>query len=202
MTDLDWLLREGISSGQIAGSIDDHGRHSLGLAASADEGFEFDGRVADLGSGVGLPSLLLADAYPDTHWTLIERRTGRADLLKRAVARLRWEDRIEVLALDAAEAGRASHRGRSDVVTSRSFGPPSIAAELGAPLLRPGGSMIVSEPRARDPEIRWPAAGLSRCGLVFAERWETEAGSYVRLLRTDDPIDELPRPGARKRSLF
>lgn len=202
MTDLDELLREGLASGQIGGSLADHGRHSLGFAASPDAGFVFGGTVVDLGSGVGLPAFVLADAYPQTLWVLIERRSGRADLLKRAVARLRWEDRVEVVSVDAAVAGRTALRGRADVVTARSFGPPSTVAELGAPLLAPGGSLVVSEPRDADPENRWPIDGLTRCGLRLIESWETNAGSYVRLRRTDEPIGDLPRPGARKRALF
>ncbi len=202
MTDLERLFREGLSSGQIAGSIESHRRHSLGFAASPAPDFAFGGLIADLGSGVGLPALVLAEFNPESRWLLIERRSGRADLLKRAVARLRWEDRIEVLAVDAAEVGRGDRRGCADVVTARSFGPPSTVAELGAPLLASGGSLIVSEPRGADPEDRWPTPGLVRCGLEFCERWETDAGAYVRLLRTTDPIEDLPRPGARKRRLF
>jgi len=202
LIELDALLREGVASGQIAGSLEDHGRHSLGFAASPDPSFEFSGAIVDLGSGVGLPSLVLAEAHPATTWTLVERRTGRAELLRRSVARLRWSDRVEVLAADAADAGRGPLRGRADIVTARSFGPPASVAELGAPLLAPGGSLIVSEPLRAAADDRWPASGLDLCGLEFVEVWETDAGAYVRLRRTTDRLVDLPRAGARKRLLF
>ena len=48
-------------------------------------------RLVDLGSGGGLPGLVLADAYPERAITLVDRREKRTDFLRRAVRRLGWE---------------------------------------------------------------------------------------------------------------
>ena len=163
---------------------------------------DFGGHVVDLGSGLGVPALILAAAYPDTRWTLIERRTGRVELLRRAVSRLGWTDRIEVIGDDAASVARGPLRGTAQWVTARAFGPPSTTAELGAPFLTAGGSLLTSEPRGARIEDRWPHDGLAAVGLVRVEHWETADGAFVRLERTGAEIPALPRAGARKRPLF
>ena len=203
MRSIEGILREGIQAGQFGGDIKPHGDHAVGFVAfSSDPHAEFSGHVIDIGSGAGLPALVLADRFVSTTWTLIERRSGRTALLRRAMKRLGLEDRIEVRTDDAAVLGRHELRGTADWVTARSFGPPGDTAECAAPLLRPGGHLLTSEPFDSDIEHRWPNEGLLRCGLAFVDEWQTEAGRYVRFQRTDDAIDDLPRSGARKRSLF
>lgn len=195
------ILREGILAGQFGGEIKPHGLHAMGFAAFS-EPSALSGHVVDIGSGAGLPALVLADAFPDTQWTLIERRSGRTDLLARAIQRLELDDRVTVLAVDAAVAGRGELRGSADWVTARSFGPPSDTAECGAPFLRTGGQLLASEPFDSLIEQRWPAEGLGTVGLTFTAEWETSAGRYVRLTRSSDLIEDIPRKGARKKPLF
>ena len=196
------ILAEGIRSGQIGGNIDAQCEHALDFAAFGGGAEAFSGHVADLGSGVGLPALVLALSFDDTSWTLIERRSGRTDLLRRAVRRLGLSDRVEVVADDAAIVGWSEHRSRADFVTARSFGPPALTAEVAAPLLRPGGSLLTSEPRGGSVAARWPEDALVRMGLELVEVWDTSTGRFVRLQRTDSDIPDLPRQVARKRPLF
>src|SRR3954471_13072331 len=56
--------------------------------------------LIDLGSGGGLPGLVLADRLPTTEIVLTERRERRADLLRLAVTRLGWDGRVTVFAGD------------------------------------------------------------------------------------------------------
>lgn len=197
------VLLEGIRAGQFGGEIKPHGDHAMGFVAFARSAHEsFTGHVVDIGSGAGLPALILADAFDQTTWTLVERRRGRTELLSRAVHRLGLHDRVTVLAEDAAVAGWGPLRGSADWVTARSFGPPGDTAECASPFLRPGGSLLVSEPRAGEVEDRWPQAGLERTGLEFAESWTTPSGRYARLTRTARDLPDIPRRGARKTLLF
>ncbi len=197
------ILREGIQAGQFGGESKPHGDHAMGFVAFSDDPITaFTGHIVDIGSGAGLPALILADAYPTTEWTLIERRGGRTDLLRRAIHRLELSDRVHVVADDAAVVGRGELRGTADWVTSRSFGPPGDTAECAAPFLRAGGQLLVSEPYDSVLEERWPIKGLDLVGLEFTGEWETEAGRYVRFTRTEQPIDGIPRKGARKKPLF
>jgi len=197
------ILREGIQAGQFGGEIKPHGDHAMGFVAFLDDPqAEFVGHVVDIGSGAGLPALVLADAYPLTSWTLVERRVGRTELLTRAMHRLELSDRVSIVSNDAAVAARGPDRGTADWVTARSFGRPADTAECAAPFLRPGGQLLTSEPFESCIDERWPTDGLERVGLVFAGEWETSAGRYLRFRRTQDLLKELPRKGARKKPLF
>lgn len=121
-------------------------------------------RVLDLGSGGGVPGLALAQWLPDTEFVLLDSMEKRTKFLEVAVATLGWVDRVRVLRERAEEAGRSEGlRGRFDAVTARSFGAPAVTAECGAPLLRLGGVLVVSEPP--EPTERWPADGLAVLGL-------------------------------------
>jgi len=121
-------------------------------------------RVADLGSGGGLPGLVVAVYRPELEVTLVERRHTRADLLRRAISSLGVERQVAVLADDVAVLIRRSP-GSFDAVTARSFAAPEITARCAAALLRPGGVLIVSEPPEDEP-TRWPAVLLAEVGLV------------------------------------
>jgi 16S rRNA (guanine527-N7)-methyltransferase len=122
------------------------------------------GTLCDLGSGGGLPGLVIAVRCPRLRITLVERRATRADLLRRAVRSLSLEGRVEVVADDVQQVALRSPAS-FDVVTARSFAAPPITAKWAGRLLRPGGMLIVSEPPEDDP-ARWPADVLTEAGLV------------------------------------
>ncbi|MFP4511587.1 MAG: 16S rRNA (guanine(527)-N(7))-methyltransferase RsmG [Acidimicrobiales bacterium] len=131
-------------------------------------------RVAlDLGSGGGVPGLILALGSPSSRWTLLDAAARRTAFLEAAVRELELDDRVQVVQGRAEVVGRdPQHRGRYDLVTARSFGPPAVTAECGAPLLRVGGWLAVSEPPEPAPE-RWPARELAELGLevVAQDSW-------------------------------
>lgn len=132
--------------------------------------------LADLGSGGGLPGLVIAVRRPTVRVLLVERRLTRADQLRRAVGALSLGDRVEVHAGDV----RAVADGRPhsfDVVTARSFGPPAVTARWGSALLVGGGMLLVSEPPGAGDE-RWPTSTLDAVGLV-----DEGATAGIRVLR-------------------
>ena len=133
----------------------------------------------DLGTGGGLPGLVVAMGRPDLSGLLVDRRAKRVDLVTRLVGRLGLADRIRSWAGDVVDLPVVMD-DRWDVATSRGFGPPSYTASLAAPLLRPGGALLVSEPPESTGE-RWrdPAAVEARLRLV-------DVADGVALLR---PID-------------
>lgn len=143
------------------GPVDAHLDHALAWA-DALPGAE---RFADLGSGGGVPGLVLALALPDTRGTLIDARARRCESLERAVADLGLADRIGVVCGRAEELGRrAELRATFDLVVARGFGPPPATAECAAPLLRPGGHLSVSEP-PESREDRWSGVGMGSLGF-------------------------------------
>jgi 16S rRNA (guanine527-N7)-methyltransferase len=157
----------------------------------------------DLGSGGGIPGLVLALAWPASRWVLLDSQLRRTLVLSDAVGRLGLADRVEVRRDRAERAGRDPQlRAGFDLVVARSFGPPALTVECGAPFLRVGGELVVAEPPepARD---RWPPAGLALAGVVL-ERRGSGPGSWVRLRQETLCPARLPRATGvpAKRPLF
>lgn len=125
------------------------------------------GTVGDLGSGGGVPGLVLVVARPDLRVVLIDALDKRCRFLEAAVAALGVGDRVDVVEGRAEAIGRGPLRGQLDAVVARSFGPPSTTAECAAPLLRVGGVLLVSEPP--EGHDRWPVDGVGQLGLTPGE---------------------------------
>jgi 16S rRNA (guanine527-N7)-methyltransferase len=119
----------------------------------------------DLGSGGGVPGLVLAFRWRSARMVLLDAHERRTDFLRHAVAALGLGDRVAVHRARAEDAGREPQlRHRFDVVTARSFGPPAVTAECGAPFLDTGGVLLVAEPPGA-PDERWPGPALRDLGL-------------------------------------
>ncbi|WIE75679.1 16S rRNA (guanine(527)-N(7))-methyltransferase RsmG [Curtobacterium sp. MCSS17_007] len=113
-------------------------RHILNSALLAPL-LEADGRVADVGSGAGLPGLVLAVARPDVSFTLIEPMERRCDWLNSESERLGLEN-VTVL------RGRAEDVADEvvvDQVTARAVSALSKLIPLTVPLVRSGGQLIL-----------------------------------------------------------
>ncbi len=133
-------------------------------------------RIADLGSGGGLPGLVLAARYPAASVLLIDRRQKRTDFLERAARRLAFAH-VSVFPGDAEQIRREVHAGTRagfDVVTARGFGPPESTLRLAVGLLVAGGRAVISEPPAGD---RWQPALLDELGV------ENQRVGSVRVFR-------------------
>jgi 16S rRNA (guanine527-N7)-methyltransferase len=144
------------------GPVGPHITHALGFAAAFSAP---PGRFVDLGSGGGLPGLVLAELWPDAQAVLLDSMERRTGFLAAAVEALGWGDRVEVVRERAEVYGR-EHRAEFDAAVARGFAPPPVTAECAAPLLRMGGLLVVSEP----PEEagRWPADAIAELGLAVA----------------------------------
>jgi 16S rRNA (guanine527-N7)-methyltransferase len=134
---------------------------------------------------------------------LLDAGRRRGEFLQRAVDRLGLAHRARVLCQRAEVAGRTRElRGHADLVVARSFGPPAVTAECAAPLLKPGGHLIVAEPPGGDPS-RWPPEALAMVGL--RPDWNTtEPWAMQRLVQTTACPDRYPRRTGipEKRPLF
>src|SRR5205085_3530969 len=121
----------------------------------------------DLGSGGGLPGLVLAMAQPDLEVVLLDANLRRMSFVGEAVATLELTRRVTVVRARAETSGRdPSCRGSFDLVVARGFGRPAVTAECGAPFLRTGGLPVVSEPpEEAEPAAGWPAPPPAELGL-------------------------------------
>ncbi len=184
------------------GPVDGHIEHAKGFLQAA--GAEVPSRVIDLGSGAGLPGLILALAWPAVPIVLLDSSERKTLFLARAAEELEISSHVVVARARAEEAGRdPDWRGRADLVVARSFGAPAVTAECAAPLLEVGGRLIVSEP-PDEGASRWPVEGLKRLGLRPAGRFE-QAFCRFQILRQESPCPEdFPRRVGvpEKRPLF
>jgi 16S rRNA (guanine527-N7)-methyltransferase len=158
---LEAVLTESAGLGFLGpGPVPDAISHAAGFAAALRPA----SRILDLGSGGGLPGLVLAELV-DADLVLLDGSVTRTDFLRRAVGRLGLDGRVRVVTGRAELVVRTdAWRGGLDAVVSRGFGPPPTTAECAAPFLRVGGQLVVSEP-PHGPE-RWPAGGVARVGLA------------------------------------
>lgn len=146
------------------GPIDDHLHHANGFVRLL---VGVQGRVVDLGSGGGVPGLVIATERPDLDLVLVDAMEKRCRFLEQAVAAMGCTQ-VRVVQGRAEQVGRSELRGTAAAVVARSFGPPPATAECAAPLLQPGGLLIVSEPP--EPANRWPSEGTALLGLSPGRR--------------------------------
>ncbi len=152
------------------------------------------GPFLDLGSGGGIPGLVLAHHWPEFPAWLLESQLGRTAWLRTAIARLGIADRVTVLEGRAEVFGHAPEfRERFSLITSRSFGSPAATAECASGLLAVGGELSVSEPPDSD-STRWPEPDLAALGLGMLRRVVHGSSSFVILTKTSSLPSALPRP--------
>lgn len=125
--------------------------------------------IIDIGTGAGVPGLVIAQDCPELTLVLVDRRTSRMDALARGVAAAGMAERVQVLTAEVDDLGKdPDHIEKYDVVVCRGFGSPEVTATLARPLLKNGGSLIVSEPPSKDPS-RWPSELLNKVGFEAPE---------------------------------
>jgi 16S rRNA (guanine527-N7)-methyltransferase len=137
-------------------------RHLLNCALIA-EAFEPGMNVCDVGSGAGLPGIVLAIARPDLHVTLLEPLLRRTTFLDEAVRQLGLENARVV-------RGRAEDQpwGGYDAVTARAVAPLDRLARWALPMCRPNGRLIALKGATASEELDEQVDALRRLG---ARRW-------------------------------
>jgi 16S rRNA (guanine527-N7)-methyltransferase len=146
-------------------------RHILNSALLAPL-LEARGRVADVGSGAGLPGLVLAIARPDVEFVLIEPMERRTDWLRAESDRLGLQN-VTVL------RGRAEDVADdvvADQVTARAVSALSKLIPLTVPLVRSGGQLILMKGARVDEEIEKARKVILRKRLSDVEVLELGEG--------------------------
>ncbi len=133
-------------------------RHILNSAVIAPL---FSGRVGDVGSGAGLPGLVLAIARPDVEWVLIEPMERRVTWLNEQVAALDL-DNVEIV---RARGEEWDGRGTLDAVTARAVSALRTLIPVTAPLVRDGGELVLLKGASAQAEIEAAAKQVRRFGL-------------------------------------
>ena len=185
-------------------AIDDHLADSL--VALEVEQVRSAAMLADLGAGAGFPGLPLAIALPHASVALVDSNARKCAFIER-VAVACGIDNTSVVRV-RAEAWPEG-LGRFDLITARALAPLGVVAEYAAPLLRPGGALLVWRGR-RDHEDE--AVGVRAASVLGLEAGEPRpvhpyAGAQHRHLHLMLKVRPTPagfprRPGmARKRPI-
>jgi 16S rRNA (guanine527-N7)-methyltransferase len=138
-------------------------RHLLNCAVLTEliaEGLD----VCDIGSGAGLPGLVVAIRRPDLRVTVVEPLLRRSSFLTEAVTTLALTN-VEVLRARAEDL-----HGRRDfsVVTSRAVAPLPRLLDWCMPLVRRGGEMLAMKGSSAAVEVQQAAQELRRWGVATA----------------------------------
>lgn len=121
-------------------------------------------RALDLGSGGGVPGIVLALARPAVRWTLVDSVRKKATAMRGFVDALDL-GRVEVLAERAEVLGRdPAHRESVDVVTARACASLPVLVEYALPLLRVGGTLLAWKGPIGEDELEDGAAAAALLG--------------------------------------
>ena len=161
--------------------------------------------LADLGSGAGLPGLVLAAALPECDVTLVESQGRHAAV----AARLRDAAGLRNVDIVGERAESLGAPGSFEAVTARALAPLAVLVEYAAPLLAPGGRLVAWK-GARDAdeeragEVAAAVVGLAPDRVERVEPFPAAHSRHLHVYAKAAPTpDRFPRrPGmARKRPL-
>jgi 16S rRNA (guanine527-N7)-methyltransferase len=150
-------------------------RHLLNCAVVA-ELLPERGELVDIGSGAGLPGIVLAMLRPSLQVILLEPLLRRSVFLEECVAELGLSNATVVRA--RAEDKAAAHI-RADVATARAVAPLDRLVGWAAPLLRPGGQLLAIKGQSAEEELAAARPVLSGLGVRTAEVLQAGHGRVV-----------------------
>lgn len=153
------------------------------------------GSVLDVGTGGGVPGLVLAIARPDLRVTLLDATAKKIDFVRHAIGTLALSNadavqgRAEALAHDrgapsdhgGVRTREGGFRERFDVVTARALGPLAVAAELTVPFARVGGLIVLVKGAKAEEELAAAKPALHLLHAAHAGTIPTPTGRLVVL---------------------
>ena len=159
-------------------------------------------RLADVGSGGGLPGIPIKILRPDLAMTLVESTGKKASFLRHAIGGLSLRG-VEVANTRVEDLGRAGgHRGAYDVVTCRAVARLSVVAEYCVPLLETGGCVIAMKGRLEPEELAEGNRAVDALGAKVAETTRVpmlpEVGEKDRNLVILEKIRQTPAQYPRR----
>jgi 16S rRNA (guanine527-N7)-methyltransferase len=126
-------------------------------------------RVVDVGSGAGLPGVVLAVRRPDLRVDLVESLQRRSEFLTDAVAELQLGSRVRVVRGRVEDATVLAAVGEADWVTARAVAPLDRLVRWCLPLLRPGGHLLAMKGATVSAEIADHKAAVRGSGADSIE---------------------------------
>ena len=134
-------------------------RHIVNSAAVLDFMPRREGReVLDVGSGSGLPGIVIAACRPDLHVHLAEPMARRVEWLEDVVDNLGLDN----VTIHQARAEELRGKGKADAVTARAVANMSKLVRMTSKLIAPGGSLVALKGRRAPFEVEEASAELRR----------------------------------------
>ena len=149
-------------------------------------------RLADIGSGGGLPGVPIAIARPDLEVTLVEATQKKAAFLT-AVAGALGLSGVSVRPSRAEQLGAGELHGAFDAVLGRAVGRLVSLVPLAAPFARPGGRLLLVKGQRADEELADAASVLADQCCTHEKTVATPTGRIVVLRRGAGEPRRKPR---------
>ena len=154
--------REGLMSKRAVDELDRHLLDAIAICRDV----PFDGplqRAVDVGSGAGLPGVVIAILRPRLSFTLLDAGQRRIRFLRDVAADLAGL-RIEPVQMRAEVAGQGEFRETFDLALARALAPMPTLVELVLPLLSVGGELLAQKTQRAKAEIEAAAYAIEVCG--------------------------------------
>ena len=162
-------------------------------------------RLADVGSGAGLPGIPLALARPDLGVVLLEPLARRCAFLELVIESLDLTEQVQVVrgrAPDAARATATAHNFPIDCVVARAVAPLERLVSWTMPLVAPGGELLAVRGERAAQELQEALPGMARLGAGAARLAECGSdllGAPVRVVRVPRQADLVPESTAERK---
>lgn len=155
------------------------------------------GRWLDLGTGGGLPGLVLAVWYPDTRWTLLDATAKKIAEVARFAETLGLSNVVALQGRAEQRAHEPAHRGAYDGVVARAVAPLATLAELARGFVGDGGLIVAVKGPGWRQELDDAGAALQRLQLTVVSTVQLPGGvreSWVVTMRAHGtPPQSFPR---------
>ena len=155
------------------------------------------GRVADVGSGGGVPGIPLAICRPDLKFALIEATQKKVAFLADVATALGLSE-VSVHAGRAEDLGKQQLHGVFDAVTARAVGKLSMLVPLTAPLVRTGGLLLLVKGQRAEEELTAAKGVLQKHGVVHDKTVATPTGRIVVFRKSPKEPQKSARHGRRR----
>ena len=123
------------------------------------------GKVADIGSGAGFPGIVLAIAFPEAHFSLVESNGKKCRFLHQAVEALDLGN----VSIINARAENLREKETFDIAIARAVSDLRVLTELIAPLLKVGGRFVAMKGRNADEELMLAKHALKETNLSLEQ---------------------------------
>ncbi len=158
-------------------------------------------KIIDLGSGAGIPGLIMAMYKPGCQFTLLEASHKKTEFINLVVKKLGIDNVRVVCERSEITAHRPMEREQYDLLVSKAVAEVAVLAELGLPFLKLGGRALLHKgPKGAD-EIVAARKALLLCGGKEGQKWQYilptgEKRTIIEVNKIEITPDKYPRsPG-------